>query len=108
MREFLHVDDLGRAVLFTLENKLDNHLYNVGTGVDLTIKELAKLIQETVGHKGEIEWIIQNLMEHQESSWTILKSRIKAGTHKLPYQQEYLMSILGLLEIISTSENAND
>lgn len=56
MREFLHVDDLGQAVLFALENKLDEHLYNVGTGVDLTIKELAELIQSTVGHKGEIVW----------------------------------------------------
>ena len=56
MREFLHVDDLGQAVLFALENKLDEHLYNVGTGVDLTIKELAELIQATVGHQGEIVW----------------------------------------------------
>ena len=56
MREFLHVDDLGKAVLFALENKLDEHLYNVGTGVDLTIKELAELIQSTVGHQGEIVW----------------------------------------------------
>ena len=31
MREFLHVDDLGQAVLFALENKLKEHLYNVGT-----------------------------------------------------------------------------
>jgi len=56
MREFLHVDDLGQAVLFALENKLDEYLYNVGTGVDLTIKELANLIRETVGHQGEIIW----------------------------------------------------
>ena len=56
MREFLHVDDLGQAVLFALENKLDEHLYNVGTGMDLTIKELATLIQSKVGHKGEIIW----------------------------------------------------
>ena len=56
MREFLHVDDLGQAVLFALENKLDEHLYNVGTGVDLTIKELAELIQSTVGHEGVIVW----------------------------------------------------
>ena len=56
MREFLHVDDLGQAVLFALENKLDEHLYNVGTGVDLTIKELAELIQSIVGHRGEIFW----------------------------------------------------
>jgi GDP-L-fucose synthase len=56
MREFLYVDDLGQAVLFALENKLEEHLYNVGTGVDLTIKELADQIQSTVGHRGEIVW----------------------------------------------------
>lgn len=56
MREFLHVDDLGQAVLFALENELQEHLYNVGTGVDLTIKELAEQIQSTVGHQGEIIW----------------------------------------------------
>ena len=56
MREFLHVDDLGQAILFALENKLNEHLYNVGTGVDLTIKELAELIQNIVGHKGEVQW----------------------------------------------------
>ena len=56
MREFLHVDDLGQAVLFALENKLEEHLYNVGTGVDLRIKELAELIQSEVGHQGDILW----------------------------------------------------
>ena len=56
MREFLHVDDLGQAVLFALENKLEENFYNVGTGVDLTIKELAELIQLTVGHEGKIVW----------------------------------------------------
>tara|TARA_B110000211_G_C14052517_1_gene541851 strand:+ start:476 stop:1405 length:930 start_codon:yes stop_codon:yes gene_type:complete len=56
MREFLHVDDLGQAVLYALENTLDEHIYNVGTGFDLTIIELAKRIQLTVGHKGEILW----------------------------------------------------
>ena len=56
MREFLHVDDLAQAVLFGLENTLEEHLYNVGTGVDLKIKDLALLIQATVGHQGEIVW----------------------------------------------------
>jgi len=55
-REFLHVDDLAEAVLFTLENKLKDNLYNVGTGIDLTIKKLALLIQEIVGHTGDIIW----------------------------------------------------
>ncbi len=54
--EFLHVEDLANAVLFTLENQLPEYLYNVGTGVDMTIKQLAEKIQNIVGHKGEIVW----------------------------------------------------
>lgn len=46
MREFLFVDDMAASVIFALENELPEHLYNVGTGVDLTIKELAELIQK--------------------------------------------------------------
>ncbi|WP_229719442.1 GDP-L-fucose synthase family protein [Winogradskyella schleiferi] len=56
MREFLHVDDLAQAVLFAIEHKLPEHLYNVGTGTDVTIKELAETIQNVVGHNGKIEW----------------------------------------------------
>jgi len=56
MREFLHVDDMADAVVFALENKLPEHLYNIGTGKDLTIKELAGTIQKVVGHNGEIVW----------------------------------------------------
>ena len=56
MREFLFVDDLADAVVYALENKFQDNLYNVGTGVDLTIKELAETIQKTVGHTGDIIW----------------------------------------------------
>lgn len=56
MREFLFVDDLAEAVVFALENKLPEYLYNVGTGIDLTIKELAETIQRVVGHTGELIW----------------------------------------------------
>lgn len=56
MREFLYVDDLARAILFSIENKLDEHMYNVGTGNDLTIKELAVLIQRIIGYNGKIVW----------------------------------------------------
>ena len=56
MREFLHVYDLADAVVFALENPFEENLYNVGTGVDLTINSLAKLIQKTIGHLGEIIW----------------------------------------------------
>jgi GDP-L-fucose synthase len=56
MREFLHVHDMAAAVVYALENSLGEHLYNIGTGVDLTIKELAEKIQVAVGHQGEIIW----------------------------------------------------
>jgi len=56
MREFLHVNDLADAVVFALENQLKENLYNVGTGKDFTIRELAETIQEIVGHTGKIEW----------------------------------------------------
>ena len=55
-REFLNVDDLATAVLYTLENNVDENILNVGTGSDLSIKELAELVQKIVGHKGEIKW----------------------------------------------------
>ena len=56
MREFLYVDDMAEAVVFALENQLSDHLYNVGSGKDITIKELAETIQKVVGHKGKILW----------------------------------------------------
>jgi GDP-L-fucose synthase len=55
-REFLHVDDVAGAVLFALNNKLESYLYNVGTGKDISIKELAEMIQKATGHKGHIKW----------------------------------------------------
>jgi GDP-L-fucose synthase len=56
MREFLYVDDLADAVVFMMQNKTKEVLYNVGTGKDMSIKKLAQTIQDLVGHKGEIEW----------------------------------------------------
>ena len=56
MREFLHVDDLAKAIRFSIENNLKYPIYNIGTGKDITIKNLASIIQEIVGHKGKIIW----------------------------------------------------
>jgi GDP-L-fucose synthase len=56
MREFLFVDDMAEAVVFALENKLPEYLYNIGVGEDLTIRELAEIIQRITGHQGEIIW----------------------------------------------------
>jgi GDP-L-fucose synthase len=55
-REFLHVDDLAKAVVFSLENNLNESLYNVGSGHEISIKKLAELIQEVTEHRGGIIW----------------------------------------------------
>jgi GDP-L-fucose synthase len=59
-REFLHVDDLADACLFLLQNvkagAVPCDLVNIGCGEDLSIAELAVLVQRTVGHTGEIVW----------------------------------------------------
>jgi len=56
MREFLFVDDMAGAVVYALEHELPEYLYNVGSGKDITIKELAETIQKVTGHQGEIIW----------------------------------------------------
>ncbi len=69
LREFMHVDDLGRAVVFALEkwdpsdknapkDDLGNplHFLNVGTGIDISIKDLSKKIAKFVNYTGEIKW----------------------------------------------------
>ncbi|WP_139007364.1 GDP-L-fucose synthase family protein [Arthrobacter crystallopoietes] len=55
-REFLHVDDMAAACLHLLENYDGPDQVNVGTGIDVTIKELAEIVAETVGFKGTIDW----------------------------------------------------
>jgi GDP-L-fucose synthase len=55
-REFLHVDDLADACFYLLQNFDEPGLVNVGTGEDLSIRELAELVQRTVGYQGTIRF----------------------------------------------------
>lgn len=55
-REFLFVNDLADAILFAFEQNLEGDMYNVGCGRDMSIRQLANLIQKIVGHHGEIIW----------------------------------------------------
>lgn len=56
MREFLHVDDLAEACVHMLLHYDEKPFLNIGTGEDVTIKELAETIAEVVGYQGKIEW----------------------------------------------------
>ena len=55
-REFLYVDDFVSACLFLMENYVDAELINVGSGYDVTIKQLAGMIKEISGYKGKIKF----------------------------------------------------
>lgn len=56
MREFLHVDDLAAACLHLMKNYDDEAIVNIGTGEDVTIKELAETIASVVGYEGDLVW----------------------------------------------------
>lgn len=56
LREFLYVDDMADACVFLLENYNGEEHVNIGTGVEVTIRELAMRVKETVGYTGEIHW----------------------------------------------------
>ena len=56
LREFLYVDDMADACVFLLENYDGEQHVNIGTGKEVTIKELAGIVQRVVGYQGEIVW----------------------------------------------------
>lgn len=56
LREFLYADDLARALVFLLENYSEEQFINVGSGAEITIKDLSETIKSIVGFKGEIIW----------------------------------------------------
>jgi len=56
MREFLYVDDLADACLFLMENYSGNETVNLGSGKELTIRELTEKVAAVVGYEGRIEW----------------------------------------------------
>ena len=55
-REFLHADDLAEACLFLMKSHTGSDPINVGCGEDVSIKELAELVQKVVGYQGELRW----------------------------------------------------
>jgi GDP-L-fucose synthase len=56
LREFLHADDLADACLFVMKNYNEKQFVNVGTGSDVTIRELAMMIKSMTGFAGDLKW----------------------------------------------------
>ncbi len=97
MREFLHVDDLADACVFLMENYSDEQHVNVGTGVDVSIKELAEMVKELVGFKGQL------LFNIDKPDGTPRKLLDVSKLHKLGWQhrldlKEGILSVLSELE----------
>jgi len=57
-REFLYADDLARACIFLMQHYSEEQFINVGSGTDVTIRELAETVSSIVGYKGKIHWDI--------------------------------------------------
>lgn len=55
-REFLHVDDLATACVFLMNNYDSSEIINIGTGIDILIRELVEIIKNIIGFKGKIKW----------------------------------------------------
>ncbi|ARK09545.1 GDP-L-fucose synthase [Fibrella sp. ES10-3-2-2] len=56
LREFMHADDLAEACVFLMNNYDGEQFVNVGTGEDLTIRNLAEMVKDVVGFEGELRW----------------------------------------------------
>lgn len=55
-REFLHVDDLADACILLMEQRVEDGIYNVGAGIDLTVQELAETVMRVVGYEGRLKF----------------------------------------------------
>jgi len=84
MREFLFVEDLAEAVIFSLENKLSENLYNVGTGKDISMKKLAETIQNIIGHEGHILWDSTKPDGTPRKLMDVSKMKSMGWTHSTP------------------------
>jgi GDP-L-fucose synthase len=75
LREFMHVDDLGDACLFLMRNYSEAEIINIGSGMELSIRELAELVAQIVGYKGKTKFDVtkpdgtkRKLMDSQKLS----------------------------------------
>jgi len=91
-REFLHIDDLADACVFLMNNYNDSEIINIGTGVDITIKELAELIKNIIDYKGEINWDTTKLDGTPRKLLDVSKVESLGWRHKIDLRQGLAMT----------------
>jgi len=95
LREFLYVDDLADAIIFVLEhlNAADTgELINVGTGKEITIKDLATLIARIVGYDGEVMWDTSKPNGTPRKLLDITRFHSLGWTHKIEFEEGIQMT----------------
>jgi GDP-L-fucose synthase len=101
-REFMYVDDLADACLFLMLHYSGAQQVNVGTGEDITIKDLAELIAQTVGYRGTIRWDTASPDGTMRKRLDVSKLHQLGWKHRMPLAdglkivfQDYLARVVG-------------
>jgi GDP-L-fucose synthase len=98
MREFLFADDLADACYFLMENFNEAGLVNIGTGVDLTIKDLALLIKKVVGYEGELKFDPTKPDGTPRKLMDVSKLQAQGWKHKIELEEGIRLAYQDFLE----------
>ena len=111
LREFLHVEDLADACLHVLEKwspkKSELPFLNVGTGKDLRIKDLTKLISELIGFKGNIKWDTNQLDGTPKKLLDISRLQATGWNYKIDLKDGLASTIKGYIEDVRNGKVRN-
>jgi len=103
MREFLYADDLANACTFLMENYNEEQHINIGTGIDVTIKELAETVGEIVGYDGEIVFDTTKPDGTPRKLLDVTKLHNLGWKHSIELKDGLRMAYTEFLEELSTS-----
>lgn len=92
LREFLYVDDMADACVFLLENYSGEQHVNIGTGKEITIRELAELVKDVVGYEGEIRWNDKMPNGTPRKLTDVSKLHAMGWTHKIELEEGVKMA----------------
>ena len=98
MREFLHADDLAEACAYLMENYSEPQFINVGTGIDITIKELAETVSKIVGFEGRLVWDTTKPDGTPRKLMDVSKLHEQGWKHKIDLQEGISLAYQDFLE----------
>ena len=98
LREFLYVDDLAQLCVFLMNHYSGNETVNAGTGQEISIKELAKLVAEVVGYTGEIRWDTSKPNGTPRKLLDVSKAKQLGWTYQTPLREGIWLAYQDFLE----------